>query len=297
MLERAKLLLPEFETALFQMRKFALLNGRSESTIRSYSSSMARIILDIRCMPEKLSKEELQNYLYRLAEHDRLHMQTILKLAVFALRFYFKATGNIVYYLILPSVKHEKRLPMVLSESEIRRFLLSIDNFKHRVMMATLYGLGLRVGELVRLKWEDVCFDRNQVLIRKTKSRRNRAMPLGKSLRKVLKIHVKTRQSEYVFANEINNLPLTPSAVRYIIAKTTSKMKFSKSIYPHVFRHSYATHLLEMGLDIFSLMNLLGHARIDQTLTYLHLSRLQARRAFSPLDVILGAKKRLVVMS
>ncbi|HPH82478.1 MAG TPA: tyrosine-type recombinase/integrase [Flavobacteriales bacterium] len=284
---------PALIKRLSDFRRYALIQGHSDVTIYNYSVQISRIVLEYNCFPEELSNEQLEDFIYKLALTDRYNGSSTLKMFVFGLRFYFRAINQEQRALKLPSLKQSNRIPVVLSENEMTRIILAHPNPRNRIVLATLYSLGLRSKELVNLKWNDVSFERQQIIIFKSKGGASRILPMGKALYKTLKKWRKYSVNEFVFFNSQTLDKLTTSAVRHIIF---TAVQFSgitrKGISSHVFRHSYATHLLEMGLDIVSVKNLLGHSRIDNTLVYLHVAQVNPQAAFSPLDVLMGERKR-----
>lgn len=273
--------------------RYGIIKGLSDRTLESYLNQLSRIVYDCHCFPEELSNAQLEEYIYKIAKADRFNGTATMKMFVFGLRFYFRAIDLEQRALKLPSLKRPNRIPVVLSEKEITRILVAHPNPRYRILLATLYGLGLRSKELVNLKWNDISFDRKQITIRKSKGGKNRILPLGKTLGKTLKTWEKYSVNEFVFYNPLTLEQVSSSTVRYIIDCAVKMAGIKrKGISSHVFRHSYATHLLEMGLDIVSVKNLLGHSRIDNTMVYLHVAQVNPKAVFSPLDVILGARKR-----
>ncbi len=275
------------------MYRYGILKGLAESTLMSYRNQLSRIVYECNCFPEELSNTQLEEYIYEIAKADRYNGTATLKMFVFGIRFYFRAINLEQRALKLPSLKQSNRIPVVLSENEITRIILAHPNPRNRIVLATLYSLGMRSKELVNLKWNDINFERKQVIIQKSKGGNSRILPMGKALYKTLKKWRKYSANEFVFFNTQTFEKLTTSAVKHII-KTS--VQFSgitrKGISSHVFRHSYATHLLEMGLDIVSVKNLLGHSRIDNTMVYLHVAQVNPQAVFSPLDVLMGERKR-----
>jgi integrase/recombinase XerD len=284
---------PEFQSRLNQVHQLLIIQDLSENTFRNYTPQLSKVVIEFGCMPEELSDNQLQSFLYRVSVNDRIQGWSTKKMLICALRFYFRAIGEPARALTLPKNRTDKRIPKVLSERQMKKIILAAPELRHRVLLATLYGLGIRAGELLNICWPDINFDRSQVIIRKTKGGDQRILPLGKALLKGLVALRETACSEYVFASPKTRSKPSAKSIKWIIDKAFNETGInSKGISAHVFRHTYATHLLEMGLDIYSVKNLLGHVKIETTLVYLHVAQLHPKASFSPLDVIFGERKR-----
>ena len=190
---------------------------------------------------------------------------------------------------VLPQIKRDQKLPMVLSQAEVRRLLKAPKYLKHRLILGVLYGCGLRSYELCNLKLSDIDFDRKTVLIPKKKGKVDRYVPLSGHLVRGLKKYIETENPHlYLFNSQVtengNPRGLTTNGIGWIIKENRSKIGSNKKITAHMLRHSFATHLLEYRVDLVSLKELLGHAHIEMTLTYLHVANLPSSAKFSPLD-------------
>lgn len=196
----------------------------------------------------------------------------------------------------LPSLKFPKKLPVVLSHQETRLLLKTPDLLKHRLALAMLYGCGLRRHELCNIKIQDVDLDRKMLHIREGKGRKDRYVPLGKHLSRGILTYLDAEKPYvWLFNGKTNTGQLqqfTGAGVRWIVNETARKSGIKKQVTSHVLRHTYATHLLEMGLDIITLKNLLGHSDIQSTLVYLHIAQLGRGRAFNPMDKLYSKKKK-----
>jgi len=182
-------------------------------------------------------------------------------------------------------------LPVVLSKQEIKRFIDAPKYLKHKLILATLYGCGLRSYELCALKLEDIDFDRETVFIKKQKGNYDRYLPLSKHLARGLKKYIKSENPvEHLFNSQVTNngVPqgITTSGIQWVVKENRSKIGSAKKITAHTLRHTYATHLLEDGLNLVALKELLGHAQIETTLIYLHVANTGTSKKFSPLDTL-----------
>ena len=188
----------------------------------------------------------------------------------------------------LPSIERPKKLPVVLSREEVQLILSTPKLLKHRVMLGLLYGCGLRCGEVRNLRLKDLDFDRKMLHIRQGKGRKDRYVPLCDMLIRGLKKYLSSEKpTTWCFnGNDKEGKPvaLSPRGVQWVVRQARQRSGIKKEVTTHVLRHTYATHLLEMGLDIMTLKDLLGHVDIQTTLVYLHVSHLDKQRAFSPLE-------------
>ena len=191
----------------------------------------------------------------------------------------------------LPKLKRQNDLPVILSKHEVKALIGSPKYLKHRLVIAMLYGCGLRNYELCNLQQKDIDFDRKTVFVKKQKGNYDRYVPLIDLLARGLKKYFTTEHPyRWVLNSQVTNTgkirKYTQSGVRWAIKEAKSKIGIQKKVTSHMLRHSYATHLLEDGLDIVSIKELLGHARIETTLIYLHVANLGKKPKFSPLDTL-----------
>ena len=189
----------------------------------------------------------------------------------------------------LPEIKAQNSLPVVLSKQEVKQLLKAPKYLKHRLIIDVLYSCGLRSYELCNLRLADVDFERKTVFIKKQKGDFYRYLPLSKYIIKGLKQYIQSESPvEFLFNSQVtdNGKPrgVTVRAIQWIIKENRNKVDTYKKITAHTLRHTYATHLLEDGLNIMALKELLGHARIETTIIYLHVTNTGDSVKFSPLD-------------
>jgi site-specific recombinase XerD len=175
-----------------------------------------------------------------------------------------------------------------MSGQEVRQMISVLKHLRHRLILGLLYGCGLRSHELCNLRLEDVDLNRGLLHVREGKGRKDRYLPLGSMLVRGIKSYIDHEGPvDYLF-NGKSRTPhfsaLTPRGVNWAVREARRLSRQKKKITAHSFRHTYATHLLEMGLDIVQVKDLLGHAHLQTTILYLHTSRLSTRSVFSPLD-------------
>lgn len=247
------------------------------------------------CLPTELDPEQVQDYLYLLQQRSKSPSQTYFKHSVYGLRFLLKSEGLPYEFLKLPSIKHEKKLPVILSKPEMWRLLCKARLLKHKILLALLYGCGLRCIEARSIRLQDLDFDRMMLHVVQSKGKKDRYVPLSIHLVRGLKTYIHAERPEIWLFNGQPEGPqgraggdfdgrYSQRGVNWVVKATAKAAGITKEISAHTLRHTYATHLLEDGLDIMTLKDLLGHERIETTMEYLHVSQLDRSRACSPLD-------------
>ena len=274
--------------------------GRSQSTFRNYAHHVAAISLYYGKIPTLLDQEQVHEYLYHLQKQSKTPSETYFKHTVYGLRFLLKSEGFEYEYLHLPQIKQDKKLPVVLSKQEVWAMLQNTKLLKHKILIGLLYGCGLRCMEARSLRLQDIDFDRLQVKVVQGKGKKDRYVPLSIHLARGLKTYIANEKPAcYIFNGQpVGNSGGDTSArlitgfdsrysqrgVQWAIKGAAKAAKINKEVCVHTLRHSFATHLLEDGMDIMTLKDLLGHVNIETTLAYLHIAQLPSQKKFSPLD-------------
>lgn len=268
--------------------------GRSRSTFENYARHVASISLHYGKLPTDLDPEQVEEYLFMLQKRSQTPSQTYFKHTVYGLRFLLKSEGLPYEYLHLPAIKKEKKLPIVLSKPEIWRLLKACQLLKHKLLIGLLYGCGLRCLEVRSVRLCDLDFDRKQLRVVQGKGKKDRYVPLSEHLIRGLKKYIETEKpQEYLF----NGQPMgraggdfdsrySQRGVQWVVKQACKRAQISKEVHVHTLRHTFATHLLEDGLDILSIKNLLGHEDIETTMIYLQIAQIETHKAFSPLDTL-----------
>lgn len=244
--------------------------------------------LHFNCSPLEPDQEQVLDYLQYLKSQTSKPSQSYFKHTVYGLSLAYKVMGINGKSISLPSMKFPKKLPVVLSHNEVKALLIAPQLLRHRLILGMLYGCGLRRFELLNIKLPDVDLDRKMLHIREGKGRKDRYVPLGDHLSRGLQTYIRSeRPYIWLFNGKTNTGQLqhfSETGVQWVIKESAKKAGIHKHVTSHVLRHTYATHLLEMGLDIMTLKELLGHVDIQTTLVYLHVAQLGRDRAFNPLD-------------
>ena len=186
---------------------------------------------------------------------------------------------------ILYSPEKDKKLPSVLSPQEVIAIIRSSKNLKHRAALAMMYASGLRIGELLALKLYDINFERRQIVVQNAKGRKDRVVVLAQSVMPLIHSYLGAYTPQNYFLEGANGGKFTSSSIRKCLGKACKAAGIKKPVTPHTLRHSYATHMLENGVDLRYIQELLGHARPETTMIYTHVARKDLLSIKSPLDV------------
>lgn len=191
----------------------------------------------------------------------------------------------------IPFPKRQRPLPAVLSQDEVARLIDSAQSLMHRAMLMTLYGTGVRRAELCQLKVADVDSRRMVIRVRNGKGGRDRDVLLSDKLLETLREYWRwMKPKTYLFPGTVNNwradVPVTTKVPWEACHQAAQRAGITKHVSPHTLRHCYATHLLESGADLRTIQILLGHAKLEHTAIYLHLSQKHLTSGANPLDAI-----------
>ena len=265
-------------------------------TVKMYLRLSERFAGHFMRSPAEMGEEEIRSYLLHLLR-DKKAGPSVVKMSVAALKFLYTHTLNRPEEVVrIPWPRTPKPLPDILSGTEVSRLLENVRSLKHRMIMMTAYGAGLRVGEACSLKAGDIDSKRMLIHIRDGKRGRDRYLMLPKRLLLCLREYWKIARppGDWLFPGRDPNGHIGKSAVADAVRKAAHQAGIAKRVTPHVFRHSFATHLLETGTDIRTIQVLLGHGSIRTTERYVKVSRAHVGRTKSPLD-LLGTKKGKVL--
>jgi site-specific recombinase XerD len=258
----------------------------SPHTIDGYLRYVAQFATHFGVSPDRLGAEHIRTYQLHL-----LHQQvseSVFGLTMCALRFLYEKTLHrpwMVEY--IPYPKQPKKLPVVLSRDEVQLLIRTPRHLKHRVILATLYTTGVRVSELCRLQGTDIDSGRMVIQVRQGKGKRDRQVGLSPELLPVLRRYWKLYGLQsWLFPGARVTEPITRSGINHICDQVSQTTQIKKAIYPHLFRHSFATHLLEAGMDLRSIQLLLGHASLRSTSLYLHVANPALQTTTSPLRTL-----------
>ena len=183
----------------------------------------------------------------------------------------------------IPFSKKDKKLPQIIEEDEIQSILNVCDNLKHKTIICLLYACGLRIGELINLKLEHLNTTTIDIVL--AKGRKDRIVPYPENLKQLIEKYIAEYNPKiYLFNGWKNEPQYTESSIRQFLNKYASLAGIKKHIHPHLFRHSYATHSLEQGINLYFLQEILGHNKPTTTAIYLHTSRKSIGQIGSPIN-------------
>jgi len=256
--------------------------GFSNKTKKSYLFFVKGFLEFIKKKPNEVQKEDIKLYISHLVT-QRKYTNITANLAISSLKFFFR---NVVEKDICDEIKRPKRertLPNVLSKEEIKRIIESANNIKHRLVLECLYGMGLRVSEVVNLRVSDLDFGRDMVKISSAKGNRDRYVMLPKELKSKLRTYIELEKPrEYLFTGRGSKYAI--KSIQKIFEYSAKKAGIKKRVSCHTMRHSFATHLLEKGVDIRYIQSLLGHSRLQTTQVYTYVANSKLKNIQSPLD-------------
>lgn len=290
--EQAILSVDGFEKVYKTFEQQVILKGQSKSTLKNYMQKVAGISLHFGVLPELLSDDEINEYLTSLALDPKSPSRSSFKHAVYGLRYYFRMIGQTKRAIALPSLKHEAKLPIILNHSELKQLFSAPHLLKHRIVLTLIYSAGLRGQEVINLKISDIDFERKTIHIRQSKYKKDRIVPLSDvmaiGLRKYIEVE---KPCTWLFNGKEPDGRYSVKGLSWVMRESLKKTDITKSVSLHTLRHSYATHLLEQGVNIVTLKELLGHADITTTMIYLHVAQCDVQKAHSPLDTLYNRKK------
>lgn len=287
-MEQACEAVPEFKTLSEKFLRKYTIAGKSESCTRNYLMQISKMVLHFECSPLELSIDQMEEYLFMIRQNEKPSMSSFKHL-VYGLRALFSMFKSEKLYLALPPVQGSKALPVVFSQPEVKLILKTPKLLKHRVLFSVAYDCGLRISELVNLKINDVDFDRQRVHVRQSKHKKDRYVPVSPlTLKGVRQYLGASAPQDWLFNGKSRGKQMSREGAYHAFRSCIKKAGISKKVCIHTFRHSYATHLLEMGLDIVSVKNQLGHADIATTMMYLHIAKSNPMAGFAPMEKLYG---------
>jgi integrase/recombinase XerD len=266
------------------------LRNYSPRTIEAYVAGVARLAKHFGRSPDLLGTEEVRAFQVHLV--GQRVSWSLFNQTVCALRFLYGVTlGRPEQVPFIPFGKRPKTLPCVLSPDEVLRLFEAATPGRDRVLLQTAYACGLRIGELLHLRVTDIDSGRMVVHIRQGKGNKDRLVPLSQRLLDDLRGYWKQyRPTTWFFPGAFADRPMTAGNVQRLCQRLVTRAGISKPATPHTLRHSYATHLLEAGVDVVTLQKLLGHRDLSTTAHYLHLTSDRLRQTPSLLDLLVLPK-------
>lgn len=276
-----KLLLNEF---------YLYLKGKrySKSTLQTYTFFVADFInFHTKKQLTDLTNRDVELFIEKVFI-ERKYSISSQRQFISALKLFVQFYPNTqIKELILERPKKSRKLPNVLSQEEVLRIISSTQNLKHRAIIALIYSCGLRISELTNLKLADFDIDRRQLIVKDGKGRKDRYVSLAESFIPLLSNYYYSYKPKIYFVEGQEKGKYSNESVRQFLRRSCARAGIKKVVTPHTLRHSYATHLLENGVDIRYIQSLLGHARPETTMIYTHVRRKDLLDIQNPLDIAL----------
>ena len=291
-LEQAVVAVPEFETVIKKLAQQVTLRGQSKSTLDNYSRRIALLVIHFNQLPENVSEDEINEYLVALARDPKSPSRSSFKHMVYGLRYYYRLLGMNKKAIALPSLKQDTKLPVILNRSELKELFATPLLLKQRIVLTLIYSAGLRGQEVINLKISDVDFERMTIHIRQSKYKKDRIVPLSPTMAIGLKKYLNAENPHiWLFNGKQPASQYSMRGLSWVMRENLKKTSITKDVNLHTLRHTYATHLLEEGINIVTLKQLLGHADITTTMIYLHVAQCKHVKPHSPLDSLYYWKK------
>tara|TARA_R110002074_G_scaffold194409_4_gene360458 strand:+ start:678 stop:1874 length:1197 start_codon:yes stop_codon:yes gene_type:complete len=280
---------PDKRTLIKQFVGFLKSKRLSESTISTYGCFILRFVDFSKSVPQN-------NWTVRTIE---LYLEKVIAQENYSISSHRQCISALNYFTTFCAIegfdsqnikrpKKSKYLPTVLSKEEIIDLLRVTKNLKHRAILGLIYSSGLRIGELLSLQLKDIDLDRNQLYIIQGKGRKDRTVVLSQVLKPLLYNYINTYKPKIYFTEGQQGNIYSASSVRSFLKKSCKLANISKNVTPHTLRHSFATHMLENGVDLRYIQVLLGHSKPETTMIYTHVAQHNLMEIRSPLDVTIS---------
>jgi site-specific recombinase XerD len=260
--------------------------GYASKTIKEYSASLRRLATYFGCCPSKLTLEQIRQYQVHLAGRDDISA-SYYNSTVTAMRFmYLETLGRDWSIEGLPYGRREYRLPVVLSRQEVFQLWRPLRQMKRRLLLMTAYSAALRTSEVVHLRVEDLDAKQMQIRVKQGAGKGERFVPYSPTLKQLMGPYLADHGSPWLFPGRSHERPLTTWSARNICAHAAQLARLPKAVTIPILRHSAATHLLELGVDLRTIQKVLGHGRLATTMRYALLTHDRRRPPVQPLDLL-----------
>lgn len=266
------------------------LNGNSLSTLTNYGRCIAKLALHFQRLPFELEEEEINAYLLYCRDNEG-KSKSYFKHTVYGLRNLCKMLDRETD-VKLPQIKRLHIEPVVLNKSELKLLFKTPQLFKHRILLTLTYACGLRIREITRLRVRDIDFERRQIHIRQSKYWKDRYVTLSDYMAKNLQKYLSAcHPKDYLFEGNSPTGGMSIRGIQWVMRQVVKESGIQKDVSMHTLRHTFATHAIENGQNIFRLKQELGHARIETTMVYLHVAHQPDEGKFqSPFDTLYEGK-------
>jgi integrase/recombinase XerD len=263
------------------------IRNRSPRTIEAYVQHVAQFARHFGRSPELLGPEEVRQYQLYLVEKKKVSFST-LNQCISGLRFLYGTTlGRPEMLPRLPYGKRPKKIPRVLSKAQVVKLLQCVPNRCHRLILTTLYATGLRLSEALHLRPGDIDSQQMMIFVARGKGNKQRLAPLSPALLGELRAWwSEHRNPQWLFPGKSPDRPLHPAQVQKACQRAVDRAGLPPGVSAHTLRHTFATELLEAGVDLLTIQKILGHADIKTTLIYTHVRRDRLHAAAQALGML-----------
>ena len=268
------------------------LRGRSKNTINNMVCTMKAFSRFYNQSPELLGEKQIITYLEYCIKTKKLCRGTVNYINS-TLKFFYVVTLEGVWSdLRVPRLRYDKKLPRYLTKEEVKRLLQFTTYLKHKAILSTIYSAGLRVSEVINLRISDIMSKEMKIRVRNGKRNKERYTLLSQKNLELLRVYWKKfgyknyDPDDYLFISRQTKKQLTSRCVESAMNKSMQKAGIAKKATPHTLRHSFATHLMNDGVDLVIIQALMGHSNIKTTSIYLHVKDYQILNIISPLDTL-----------
>lgn len=271
------------EKLLINLSNEIKLRNYSRQTHKSYLYNVSKFLQWIKINELRISSTNIKKY---LLEFSKNRDSNTIKLGKASIKFFLlNVLKKEKVDIDIPKMKKKKQLPKVISKEEIKILLENIKNKKHKLMISLLYSSGIRLSELIFLKREHLNLNENTILVKQGKGKKDRITIISNNIKKELVDYISQTSftTKYIFESN-RYTHYTCRTIQQILTNASKKIKSNKNITPHMLRHSFATHLLNSGVDIRIIQKLLGHQNLETTSIYTYISNKDYKNIKNPLD-------------
>ncbi|MCX8524130.1 site-specific integrase [Chryseobacterium formosus] len=259
----------------------------ADKSVKTYASHLAYFLrLSAKHKPEDITEQQIENFIIWLVEKRKVGQSYQKAMISTITKFYKEIFQPHICLKHLYPKRKEYKLPKFLTRDEVKKILDATENIKHKAILMTIYSCGLRLSELLELQISDIKVKEKLLLIRQSKGNKDRLMVVSAKLLNVLGDYYKIYQPKnYLFEGK-NTDKYSERSMQQILKSSLRKARVITPASIHTLRHSYATHLLESGIDIRIIKDLLGHSNIKTTEIYTHITDVSKSNVKSPLDYL-----------
>lgn len=278
------------QQAIQKMKEDLKLRGLAEGTLTNYIRNVRKFLAFCNRPIEELDETDARRFLAHLITEKKLAPRTVNQHSS-SIRFFFAIGLNKhMNYLQMPLMKVPKTMPEVLTREEVSALISVCVNAKHKALLLLAYGSGLRSGEIETLRIRDIDSQEMRIFVKGGKSKRDRYTILSQitleALRDYWRVYRPNHPDNWLFPGFRNVGHLTRAAIALAFDACLTKANITKEVSPHSLRRAFATHMLEDGVEVVKIKELLGHSRIQSTMAYLYLTNIATKGIISPADTM-----------